>query len=155
MVSLKSGVILVVDDEPAVLESFIAILEDRFDVLVASSASEAIAIIEKENPWLAFVDIKLPDKSGLEVLKSVKKIRPDTIVVMETAYADLDDAMKSISLGASDYIIKPFGVSEVEDAIEAVSSRKPVPMGREDLMRRWNSGKRNLMSRAFSTYAFT
>jgi len=154
MVALRKDAVLVVDDEPAVLESFIAILEDRFNVLVASSGSEAMEIITREAPWLAFIDVRLPDSSGLELLKRVKDVSPDTVVIMETAYADLDDAMKSIRLGASDYIIKPFEVSEVETAVEAASERRLTPIRREDLMQRWRLGRRNLMSRALSTYAF-
>ena len=155
MVASRNNVILVVDDEPAVLESFIAILEDRFDVLVVDNGSEAMEIMAKENPWLVFVDIKLPDGSGLEVLRRMKSTSPDTIIVMETAYADLDDAMRSISLGALDYIIKPFGVSEVEAAVESAAGTRSTPVGREDLMRRWSSGRKDLMSRAFATYVFS
>ena len=123
--------VLIVDDEAAILEAFHVILEDGFDVLSADNGSEAMALIEKETPALVFLDMRIPGTSGIDILLEIKKREPKIKVIMETGYPDLDLALRSIELGASEYITKPFGVQEVQNTLEKVLKRKEAPPSRE------------------------
>ena len=101
--------ILVVDDEFIVRDSLKALLEDEgFFVEVAGSGDEAIEKSSRDRFHLMLLDIKMPDKDGVEVLKEVKETCPDICVVMMTAYATIETAVESMKIGATDYLVKPF-----------------------------------------------
>jgi PAS domain S-box-containing protein len=101
--------LLVVDDEPAVQQLVSTVFTDEAELALASSAHEALELIERSGPFDgALIDKNLPDQPGLEVLRALKELAPDTEAIIMTAYASLDSAIAAIGLGAFDYIIKPF-----------------------------------------------
>ncbi|RKY31697.1 MAG: two-component system response regulator, partial [Candidatus Omnitrophota bacterium] len=105
--------ILVIDDEEGVRESLKFSLKDKYRIFLASTGKEGIDCIEKENPDLVILDILLPDKNGLEILKEIKKINEDIPVIMLTAVSQVKTAVEAMKLGAIDYITKPYDVDEL------------------------------------------
>jgi len=99
--------VLVVDDEPVIHELVREIMHD-YDIVSAETAAEARAIIERgEVIDVSLVDKNLPDVSGLELVKWLRTARPDSEVVLITAYPSMDSALEAMALGAIDYLIKP------------------------------------------------
>jgi len=109
----KLPVVLVVDDEPAALETFEAILEGKFEVLTAKSGKEALDKISREPIDLVFLDITMPDIDGMVVLRKIKEYDKNLSVIMATATDSARKAVEAMRLGACDYITKPFDVQEV------------------------------------------
>lgn len=119
--------VLVVDDEVEILKILEKILaENGYNVLKAQNGAEALRVARKSDIKLALVDIKLPKINGIELLGRFKKVSPDLIVIMITAYGTLKTAIEAMRLGAYDYITKPFDlnfiVSIVEQALEEHSA---------------------------------
>lgn len=107
--------ILVVDDERSMRDVLSIMLKRAgYDVTLAADGSEAIVQVGKEIFDLVITDLKMPKVGGLEVLKSVKEISPDTVVLLITAFASSDSAVEAMKLGAYDYLSKPFQVDEVQ-----------------------------------------
>jgi two-component system NtrC family response regulator len=111
--------IVVIDDEPSVLESFKMILKIKdYDVDTYTDGASAIAALQKGKYDLAFVDYKLPGMDGLEVLKKIKEIDPDVEVCVVTAYATESSHANAITLGALEYLRKPFLMEEIYELVE-------------------------------------
>ena len=106
-------VVLVVDDQPAVLASFEAILENDFEVLTAPNAKEALEKINNREVRLVFLDIAMPDMDGMWVLRRIKEYDQNLPVIMATASDSCRKAVEAMRSGASDYIVKPFDADEV------------------------------------------
>ncbi|MDD4939453.1 MAG: sigma-54 dependent transcriptional regulator [Candidatus Omnitrophica bacterium] len=106
-------VVLVVDDEPAVLESLTAILEEEFTVSTARSGKEALEKIAAEQVRLVFLDIALPDMDGMQVLRKIKEYDKNLSVIMATATDSARRAVEAMQSGACNYITKPFDMEEV------------------------------------------
>ena len=121
-------VALVIDDETGVLEALKVILSDEFKVLTAVNAKEALNIIRKEAVNLVFLDIKMPDMDGTQLLRKIKERDKNIPVIMATAIKDLKTVVKSIRLGACNYVTKPFDAEEImvvaQKAIEQEKLRK-------------------------------
>jgi DNA-binding NtrC family response regulator len=116
--------ILVVDDEPEMRIALNhALRRSGFAVETASNGSEALAKFEKERYGIVITDIKMPEVSGMEVLKAVKKISSHVAVIMITAYGTIGNAVEAMKEGASDYILKPFSSETIEMVVKKFSSR--------------------------------
>jgi two-component system, NtrC family, response regulator PilR len=103
--------ILVVDDERSMRELLAIVLRrEGYDVLLAESGREAIETLEREPVDLLISDIKMPDLSGVEVLRAAKRVDPDILGIMITAFASTDTAVEAMRLGACDYLSKPFDI---------------------------------------------
>ncbi len=110
----KQPRILIVDDEEGVRRFLRHKLSgEGYRCLEAGSAEEALDEIKKTPFDLVLLDIKLPGKSGVELLPEIKAIYPDIAVLMATASADADIAIRCMRQGAYDYLIKPFTWDEV------------------------------------------
>ena len=115
--------IIVVDDEKRICHNVAKILaKNNYEVTHALSADEALEKMAQESFSLLISDIVMPGKNGLELLKMVKKEWPLTKAVMMTAYAATDTAIKSVRLGALDYIAKPFTPDELRTTVEQALS---------------------------------
>ncbi len=106
-------VILVVDDETNIRESFTLILEKEFNVITAASGEAALKRIIDEKVDLVYLDIRMPGMNGMETLKRIKEIDSSIEVIMVTALNDVGGAAAAIKLGAKDYIVKPFDVKDI------------------------------------------
>jgi two-component system response regulator PilR (NtrC family) len=103
--------ILVADDERSMRELLAIVLRrEGYDVLLADNGREAIALIEKEPIDLLISDIKMPDVSGVDVLRAAKRVDQDILGIMITAFASTETAVEAMRLGACDYLSKPFDI---------------------------------------------
>lgn len=102
------GRILIVDDEEVLASTMEEFLTgEGFEVGVASDAPSALALAERLEPDLALCDVQLPGLDGLALLDRLLKVRPDTLVMMITAFATVENAVAAFQRGAHDYLIKP------------------------------------------------
>jgi two-component system, NtrC family, response regulator AtoC len=94
-----------------------ALEREGFEVFLAMSGEEALTTIAEEKPNLALLDVVLPGINGIEVLRQAKKLSPATIIVMMSAYHVVDRAVEAMKLGAYDYLIKPFHITDMVNTI--------------------------------------
>jgi len=107
--------ILVLDDERSLCELLKVVFQkEGYEVLTTPSAKKAIEIAQSDDIDVVVSDIKLPEMNGLEVLKRLRKIKPELPVLMITAYGTIKEAVEALKMGAYDYIIKPFDVEELK-----------------------------------------
>ncbi|MFC2017136.1 response regulator [Chloroflexota bacterium] len=123
----KKATILIVDDEEATCDLICEELAgEGYDCDIASNADEALAKLKRQSFDMALLDIKLPGISGIDLLKTVGKCYQTTAVVMITGVHDVNIAIETMKLGASDYIVKPFTLNRISASIAAVlTNRKP------------------------------
>jgi DNA-binding NtrC family response regulator len=107
--------ILIIDDEKSLLDLLSLVLKkEGYRVKTCLAPTKVFEILEKEELDLLICDIKLPQISGMEVLKYVRENRPEVPVIMITAYGSLKQAVEALKAGAIDYILKPFDVEELK-----------------------------------------
>ncbi|MBP1767232.1 MAG: atoC, partial [Candidatus Aminicenantes bacterium] len=107
--------ILIIDDEKSLLDLLSLVLKkEGYRVKTCLAPTKVFDILEKEELDLLICDIKLPQISGMEVLKYVRENRPEVPVIMITAYGSLKQAVEALKAGAIDYILKPFDVEELK-----------------------------------------
>src|SRR5438309_3106496 len=132
-------VILVVDDDPGVRESFRLILEDHYDVLDVPDGPRALEVVRSAQVDLVLLDIRLPDMDGIEVLERTKAIDEGIEVILVTAVKTVRTAVAAMKLGAFDYLTKPFEEDEllqlVRRALEKRSLEREVAFLRAELAR--------------------
>ncbi len=106
--------ILIVDDEKSICQSLEGILTDEgYEVQTATSAEEALRMMEEEAPHLVLLDIWLPGMDGIEALKVIKTEYPQTRVVMMSGHGTIETAVKATKLGAFDFIEKPLSLEKI------------------------------------------
>jgi two-component system response regulator (stage 0 sporulation protein F) len=110
--------VLVVDDEAEICELTRNFLRNKdYCTFGANSRKEAIEVVKKDKPQIVLLDIRLGSESGLEALRQIKEINKDIKVIMVTALNDEDSIKQAKSLGADDYITKPFTAGFLEDIL--------------------------------------
>ena len=116
--------ILIADDEKGLRLSMAGILElEGYNVFTASDGYEAIELVRKESFDVAFLDIRMPGINGVETFREIKKISPETMVIMMTAYAVKDLIKEAINEGAYACINKPFDMERVVGTIKDLSQK--------------------------------
>jgi two-component system KDP operon response regulator KdpE len=121
--------ILVVDDEPDVVESVrlgFTLQWREVDVLEASDGDTALDVVEQEHPDIVLLDVGLPGMDGFDVLRQIREFS-DVPVLMLTARDDAMDKVKGLELGADDYVTKPFNHLELMARVKAVLRRLEMP----------------------------
>src|SRR6188474_1688948 len=121
--------ILVVDDERSMRELLAIVLRrEGYEVLLAENGKSAVDTLEREPIDILISDIKMPDLSGVEVLRAAKQIDRDILGIMITAFASTDSAVEAMRLGACDYLSKPFDIDllkmKVREKIETRQLRQ-------------------------------
>jgi len=117
--------ILVADDEQSMREFLdIMLKKEGYKVSLASNGEEVVKLIDNDLFDLVLLDIRMPKLDGISALKKIKAIAPETIVIMITAYASADTAIKAMKEGAYDYITKPFKVEEIKLIIKNALEKK-------------------------------
>jgi PAS domain S-box-containing protein len=111
--------IIIIDDDKGMCKTLSRILElDGYKVSTANTASDGILFIKEGAFNLALLDIKLPDTNGVELLEELKKINQDLSVIMMTAYASTENAIKALNIGADAFVTKPFDIEELRAVIK-------------------------------------
>lgn len=111
--------ILVVDDEAIVRESIRDWLKDAgYEVATAETGEEALDILQNHDFSVVVLDVRLPGKTGIRVLKDVKTLRPSIKSIIITAYPSVELAVEAMKLGAVDYLIKPVAPDDLEKLIQ-------------------------------------
>ena len=122
---LKKPRILVVDDEAAMRESLTDwLMEDDYEVSQAPSGEEAVSKAKETDFDVVLLDLKMPGMDGLEAMKRIKEVSPETEIVMMTAYATVDTAVQAMKVGAFDYMVKPFDPDEIEIHIKKIIAHR-------------------------------
>lgn len=110
--------ILIVDDEESVRDSLYSwFIEDRYRVECAENAKVALSMLESESFDIILADIKMPGMDGMEMLRRIKAMRKESIVIMMTAFATVDTAVQALKDGAFDYVTKPFDPDDLSHLI--------------------------------------
>ena len=119
MTQLKGIRILLVDDEPNILQFLeIGLQNEGFEVQTAQDGMTAINLLKKFQPHIAILDVMMPGMDGFEVCRMLKKTE-NIAVIMLTARDEVDDRVKGLTLGADDYMVKPFSFEELLARIHA------------------------------------
>ena len=106
--------LLVVDDDATLRTRLVRAFRDRgLDVTAAGNYEEAIAAAQAETPELALVDLRLPTRSGLDVVRSLKELDATTTIVVLTGYGSIATAVESVKLGAATYLTKPVDADQI------------------------------------------
>ena len=121
---MDKGDIWVVDDDESirwVLEKGLS--ENGIEVETFDSANKVIKKLETENPSLILTDIKMPGKSGIDLLDEVKELRPEIPIIIMTAHSDLQSAVESYEHGAWEYLPKPFDIEEAVSMVQRATAK--------------------------------
>jgi PAS domain S-box-containing protein len=121
--------VLVVDDELGPRESLRMILKPRYEIATADSGEAALKTLSTFRPDLIFMDIKMPQMDGIELLRRIKGADPSIEVVMITAYASLETVKNALTHGAFEYLIKPFSRQDLEETARRALARRQTEMG--------------------------
>ncbi len=122
---MDKGDIWVVDDDESirwVLERGLS--ENGIGVETFDSANKVIKKLETENPSLILTDIKMPGKSGIDLLDEVKELRPEIPIIIMTAHSDLESAVESYEHGAWEYLPKPFDIEEAVSMVQRATAKE-------------------------------
>src|SRR5665648_38209 len=123
--------ILIVDDEESVRDSLYNwFIEDGFRVECAENAKKALTILESSQFDIILADIKMPGMDGLEMLRRIKSLKKDSIVIVMTAFATVDTAVKALKDGAYDYVTKPFDPDDLTHLIR--NATKQISLSEEN-----------------------
>ena len=113
--------VLVVDDDQVVCDLVCdGLAEEGYDCDVASNADNALTKLRRQNFDVALLDIKLPGMSGIDLLKTMDNCYRMTAIVMITGVNDINTAVETMKLGASDYIVKPFTINKLNASISTI-----------------------------------
>jgi two-component system response regulator RegA len=127
-VSPQENSLLIVDDDKAFSGRLSRAMEGRgFEVRVASTVEEGLALIRAAPPNYAVVDMRLEDGSGLDVIALVKALRPEARAIVLTGYGNIATAVTAVKLGAVDYLAKPADADDICAALLAPPNQKPQP----------------------------
>ena len=121
----SKGRIVVIDDEVNAATALEALLrDDGYDVTRAHDARSGLQLIEKSEPDVVLTDVRMPGMDGVELLARIKETRPETMVVLMTAYGTVKTAVKAMKLGAEDFLSKPIDMEELEVVLQKTLEKK-------------------------------
>jgi two-component system response regulator AtoC len=111
--------ILIIDDKHAILESLeMFFTEKGYQVFKADSGATGMALLDRHNPDVVILDIRLPDTHGISLLEQIQALEKPSKVIMITAFQDMETTIQAMKLGAYDYIHKPLDVDKIERAVD-------------------------------------
>ncbi|HCP00079.1 MAG TPA: two-component system response regulator, partial [Rhodospirillaceae bacterium] len=120
--------LLIVDDEVNLRQQLAKAMGRRgFEASIAGSVAEGIRAVEACSPKYAVIDLRLDDGSGLEVVESLRRLRPDARIVVLTGYGNIATAVAAVKAGAVDYLPKPADADQVVMALLADGTTLPLP----------------------------
>jgi DNA-binding NtrC family response regulator len=111
--------LLILDDDEAILQLLAAVFEDDdMEILLETDSDSAVNRVVSDHPNVAILDICVPKKSGLEVLREIKQIDPGLSVIMTTGYRTTQNAIEAMKHGAYEYLTKPFDIEKLKDVVQ-------------------------------------
>ncbi len=120
--------LLIVDDDRAFLQRLARAMEARgFEVDAAASVEEGLGMLRRRPPAFAVVDMRLDDGNGIDVIATLKELRPDSRAVVLTGYGNIATAVTAVKIGAVDYLAKPADADDVYNALVASPDDKAPP----------------------------
>src|SRR5260221_13508578 len=119
--TLPKSRLLVIDDDPAVIATLQWLCGKKYETFSATTVTEGLRLFEEVHPKIVLLDLRLPDRSGIEALREIRKVGPATAVIILTGYSTRLAAEESLRLGAVDYLNKPFNSDELTRKIERLS----------------------------------
>jgi PAS domain S-box-containing protein len=140
--------VLVVDDEMGPRESLRMILKPRYEIATADSGEAALKTLSTFHPDLIFMDIKMPQMDGIELLRRIKGADPSIEVVMITAYASLETVKNALTHGAFEYLIKPFSRQDLEETARRALARRQTELGTRNQLAELVNEMRTLAAKA-------
>lgn len=118
--SMEGIRILLVDDEPHILQFLeLGLMNEGYEIKTAHDGMSSINIAQEFQPHVAILDVMMPGMDGFEVCKMLKKSGSQTSIIMLTAKDEVEDRVKGLTIGADDYVIKPFSFEELLARIQA------------------------------------
>jgi DNA-binding NtrC family response regulator len=125
--------ILIMEDEQSLAEGLKMVLSEQgYRVSIADTGLSALGSLATIDYDLLMADLRLPDMDGMEVLRLIREIKPETKVIVMTGYASVVSAVESMKLGALDYLLKPFTEDELKTAVEKAFQTKKETMSEEN-----------------------
>ena len=125
--------VLLIDDEKEFLEVMSERMQNRdIDVTTASSAREALALVEKESYDAIILDLQMPEMDGLQALERLKAINPDLQVILLTGHATVEKGVQAMKLGATDVLEKPADIQTLTEKIRKAHARKIILVEKEN-----------------------
>jgi two-component system, response regulator RegA len=124
----QDNTLLIVDDDRAFLQRLARAMETRgFAVEAAASVEEGLSMLKRRPPAYAVVDMRLDDGNGIDVIATLKELRPEARAVVLTGYGNIATAVTAVKIGAVDYLAKPADADDVYNALTANSDDKAPP----------------------------
>ncbi len=117
-------VILIADDEAGIRESIADVFKAQHEVIHCEDGRAALSVLEKRTVDLVITDIQMPNISGLDLIRKGKELSPNTSYVLMTAHGSVAQAVEAIHLGAEDYFMKPFELTELRLRVDRVEERR-------------------------------
>ena len=143
----SSGHILIIDDEASLRQTLARILQRAgYEVTTAANGKDGLALVSEHPFDLLYLDIRMPDISGLELLKTIHAKFQDLPVILFTAQPDLNSAVEALRRGATDYLLKPLKPQAVIDRTQAILSDKQKERRRREIQRQIESLQTELMA---------
>lgn len=134
--------ILIADDEIGIRELLKELLKNKYNILLAENGEQTIKTLNKENPDIVILDIRMPKKNGIEVLEHIKNKNLRAIPIIITADKDIQTAINAMKLGAFDYVVKPFENEKifnlVKNAIEKLSLKNEIEYLKTELKKQYS-----------------
>ena len=130
------GHILIIDDEASLRQTLARILQRAgFEVTTAANGKDGLALVHEHPFDLLYLDIRMPDISGLELLKNIHTKFPELPVILFTAQPDLNSAVEALRRGATDYLLKPLKPQTVIDRTQSILANKQKERRKRELQR--------------------
>jgi DNA-binding response OmpR family regulator len=129
-----NGHILIIDDEAALRQTLTRILQRTgLQVTSAASGQEGLNYIAQQSFDLVYLDIRMPDMNGMEVLKIIHASHPELPVVLFTAQPDLSSALEALRQGATDYLLKPLKPNDIVERTRAILARRRMELRKQEI----------------------
>ena len=123
--------LLVIDDEAIIRFSIVQVFaSDNIQILGAETAEEGLRLAEEESPDVVLLDIRLGNRSGLDVFHDLRRLNPKSVIIFMTGHGTTDTAIEAMKLGAYDYLVKPLDADQLEQVVHqaiAISRLMNVP----------------------------
>ena len=139
--------ILIIDDDTTMLDSCCQVFaKEGYDTLTAENGDEGLGKVRQEKPDLVLVDLKMPGKSGIDVLTELKKMDPNCVAIVITGYGTIESAVEAMKVGAYDFLPKPFTPDELRFMVRRGLERRHFIIQNESLMHEKEMMRNNFIS---------